>query len=167
MYKTLITTVIAFSAISFTYAEEVAVTTTAAVEVVQNVAMPEALPTEVGTGDAKVDGQILALRKEMEAKIKAIRDEYQKKLKAIVGERKTVMKEKRAEVKAQVKEAKKEMKEVKKEARQEVKEIRKEVRGASTGPEVGVRAFFNKLFGVTPADTSASVNTSASVEVTP
>ncbi len=75
MKKILLTSAIALSAVSFSYAQDASTT-------------PPALPPAVTVGDAKVDNQIRALRMEMEAKIKAIRDEYQQKLKAIIGTRK-------------------------------------------------------------------------------
>jgi hypothetical protein len=76
MYKTFITTAIAFSAVSFASAQDASTT------------MPAALPPAVTVGDARIDNQIRALHKEMEAKIKAIREEYQRKLKVIIGARK-------------------------------------------------------------------------------
>ncbi len=82
MKKILITTALALSAVSFTFAQNISTTTTATTTA--STTMPDALPPVVLTGDAKADNQIRALRKEMEAKIKAIRDEYQKKVKALI-----------------------------------------------------------------------------------
>jgi Spy/CpxP family protein refolding chaperone len=118
MKKTLITTALALSAVSFAFAQDAGTTT------------PPALPPAVTTGSSTIDAQIKALRIEMEAKIKAIRDEYQAKLKAIVGNRRTQMATTTNPVRKEVKEVRKEIKE----ERKEYMEIRKEqrVEGAST-----------------------------------
>jgi hypothetical protein len=173
MKKTLIISALALSAVSFGFAEETAsVTTTNTATVTTGApATPPAdaaLPPEVTTGDVKVDGQILALRKEMEGKIRAIREEYQKKLKVIVGERRTTVKAavqvKKAEVKAEVKAGVQEVrKDARAEVKQEVQQIRQDarptVKGASTeGPQVNTWGFLRKLFGPKPpAETAAPV----------
>lgn len=153
MKKTLITTAVALSALSFVFAQDAGTTT-----------MPAALPPMVATGDQRVDEQIRALHREMETKIKAIRDEYQKKMRAIVGERKTMLASTTREMR---KEAKENMKEERKELRRELasttremrKEFRQEVRGTSTraNPQGNAWGFFRKFFGQPkPAATTTS-----------
>lgn len=142
MKKTLITTAIALSALSFAFAQDAGTTT-----------MPAALPPMVATGDQKIDEKIRALHKEMEGKIKAIRDEYQKKVRALVGERKATLasstKEMRKEVRENVKEERKEMrKELASTTKEMRKEFREEVRGTSTAnPQGNAWGFFRRFFG--------------------
>lgn len=141
MKKLLITTAVAFSVLSFASAEDVSSTATS---------MPAALPPVAITGDQKIDEQVRALHKEMEAKIKALRDEYQKKLKAIIGERKVLMASSTKEVR------KEGMQEVRNEIKEVRKDIREEVRGTSTKamPQGNAWGFFQKFFGRPKATTT-------------
>jgi Spy/CpxP family protein refolding chaperone len=118
MKKTLITTALALSAVSFAFAQDAGTTT------------PPALPPAVTTGDVRIDAQIKALRIEMETKIKAIRDEYQVKLRALVGTRRTQMASTTNTLRKEVKEVRKEIKEERKEYMEDRREQR--VEGASS-----------------------------------
>ncbi len=138
MKKILITSAIAFSALSFAYAEDASTT-------------PPALPPVITTGSSTIDAQIRALRIEMEAKIKTVRDEYQAKLKAIIGSVKPVVTRPNGAT-TTVKEVRKEIKEVRKDNLEARKDAR--VQGESTTtvtlPSVENRKlmnFFRSFFG--------------------
>lgn len=142
MKKTLISSIALLSMFSFANAEDISITTTAAV----------AAPAVVTTGDVTIDTQIRTLHKEMEAKIKALRDEYQIKIKAIIGDKKPVMVRPDGST-TTVKEIRKDVKEIRKEYQEDKKELRADMRAqisASGTPfNVPERAFnfFRNLFG--------------------
>jgi hypothetical protein len=140
MKKTFIATALTLSALSFAYAQDASTTAS----------MPAALPPVPSTGDVRIDEQVRALHKEMEAKIKTLRDEYQKKLKAIIGERKLLIASTTKQMRVEIKEERKDdRKEVRTEVREVRKEIREEVRGTSTGsmPQGSPWNIFKKFFG--------------------
>jgi hypothetical protein len=126
MKKTLIISAIALSALSYTFAQDAAVTTTA--QASTTVPMPPALPPVITTGSSTIDAQIKSLRVEMEAKIKAIRDDYQARLKTIIGNRMPLTRPDGATT--TVKEIRKEIKDVRKDNMDARKEAR--VEGDST-----------------------------------
>ena len=111
-----------------------------------------AMPMIGVTGDAQVDAQLEALRKEMDTKIEAIMDEYQVKIKAVVGDKKMIAPRPGMMGTTTVKEIRKEIKDDRKQYMEERKEMRVEG-AASTSialPRVQNQffmSFFKNLFG--------------------